>query len=90
MQPTTTTPQKVVRKIPAKIDIAEEIKQAHRQLRVAAYCRVSTAQEEQLNSYDVQVMPYSSLHFRKPRDAGQERQHPGEQGCTAHHQPVHL
>ncbi len=55
MQPTATTPQKVVRKIPAKVDIAEEIKQAHRQLRVAAYCRVSTAQEEQLNSYDVQV-----------------------------------
>ncbi|WP_217960224.1 hypothetical protein [Acutalibacter muris] len=48
MQPTATTPQKVVRKIPAKINIAEEIKQAHRQLRVAAYCRVSTAQEEQL------------------------------------------
>ncbi|WP_322174943.1 hypothetical protein [Acutalibacter caecimuris] len=45
----------MVRKIPAKVDIAEEIKQAHRQLRVAAYCRVSTAQEEQLNSYDVQV-----------------------------------
>lgn len=55
MQQAMEMPKKVVRKIPAKIDIAEEIKQAHRQLRVAAYCRVSTAQEEQLNSYDVQV-----------------------------------
>ena len=72
MQQTMEMPKKVVRKIPAKIDIAEEIKQAHRQLRVAAYCRVSTAQEEQLNSYDVQVMPYSPLHFRQARNAGQE------------------
>ena len=66
MQPTATTPQKVVRKIPAKINIAEEIKQAHRQLRVAAYCRVSTAQEEQLNSYDVQsadVLGTLKLHI---------------------------
>lgn len=37
MQQTLEMPKKVVRKIPAKIDIAEEIKQAHRQLRVAAY-----------------------------------------------------
>lgn len=51
MQSVAAAPKKVVRKIPAKINIAEEIKQAHRQLRVAAYCRVSTAQEEQLNSY---------------------------------------
>ena len=72
MQQTVEMPKKVVRKIPAKINIAEEIKQAHRQLRVAAYCRVSTAQEEQLNSYDVQVMPYSPLHFRQARNAGQE------------------
>ena len=56
----------MVRKIPAKINIAEEIKQAHRQLRVAAYCRVSTAQEEQLNSYDVQsadVLGTLKLHI---------------------------
>lgn len=36
------------------INIAEEVKSALRQLRVAAYCRVSTKQEEQLNSYEVQ------------------------------------
>ncbi|WP_322175845.1 recombinase family protein [Acutalibacter caecimuris] len=67
MQPTVNTPQKVVRKIPAKINIAEEIKQAHRQLRVAAYCRVSTAQEEQLNSYDVQVRYYTEKIRSEPK-----------------------
>lgn len=60
-------PKKVVRKIPAKIDIVEEIKQAHRQLRVAAYCRVSTAQEEQLNSYDVQVRYYTEKIRSEPK-----------------------
>lgn len=67
MQPAATTPQKVVRKIPAKIKIAEEIKQPHRQLRVAAYCRVSTAQEEQLNSYDVQVRYYTEKIRSEPK-----------------------
>lgn len=60
-------PKKVVRKIPAKIDIAEEIKQTHRQLRVAAYCRISTAQEEQLNSYDVQVRYYTEKIRSEPK-----------------------
>lgn len=57
----------MVRKIPAKVDIVEEIKQAHRQLRVAAYCRVSTAQEEQLNSYDVQVRYYTEKIRSEPK-----------------------
>lgn len=57
----------MVRKIPAKVDIAEEIKQAHRQLRVAAYCRVSTAQEEQLNSYDMQVRYYTEKIRSEPK-----------------------
>jgi len=67
MQQAMEMPKKVVRKIPAKIDIAEEIKQAHRQLRVAAYCRVSTAQEEQLNSYDVQVRYYTEKIRSEPK-----------------------
>lgn len=46
-------PPKVVHTIPAKIDLQEEVKHARKQLRVAAYCRVSTKQEDQLNSYDV-------------------------------------
>jgi len=67
MQQAMEMPKKVVRKIPAKINIAEEIKQAHRQLRVAAYCRVSTAQEEQLNSYDVQVRYYTEKIRSEPK-----------------------
>ena len=40
--------------IPAKVQTAESRSKYH-QLRVAAYCRVSTAQEEQQNSYQVQI-----------------------------------
>lgn len=54
-----TTPPKVVHTIPATINLQEEVKNAHRQLRVAAYCRVSTKQEDQLNSYDVQRRAYT-------------------------------
>ena len=53
------TPPKVVHTIPAKIDLQEEVKNARKQLRVAAYCRVSTKQEDQLNSYDVQRRAYT-------------------------------
>ena len=53
------TPPKVVHMIPAKIDLQEEVKHARKQLRVAAYCRVSTKQEDQLNSYDVQRRAYT-------------------------------
>lgn len=37
----------------------------YHQLRVAAYCRVSTAQEEQLNSYQVQIDYYTELINKK-------------------------
>ena len=53
------TPPKVVHTIPATINLQEEVKNAHKQLRVAAYCRVSTKQEDQLNSYDVQRRAYT-------------------------------
>ena len=53
------TPPKVVHTIPAKIDLQEEVKNARKQLRVAAYCRVSTKQEDQLNSYEVQRRVYT-------------------------------
>lgn len=52
-------PPKVVRIIPAAVNIQEEIKNAYRQTRVAAYCRVSTKQEDQLNSYEVQRRAYT-------------------------------
>ena len=53
------TPPKVVHTIPATINLQEEVKNAHKQLRVAAYCRVSTKQEDQLNSYEAQKNYYT-------------------------------
>lgn len=53
-----------VRIIPAKLQIAEN-KDKYHQLRVAAYCRVSTEQEEQQNSYQVQIAYYTDLINRK-------------------------
>lgn len=48
-------------KIPAK---PESVRQAElqRQLRVAAYCRVSTKEEDQTNSYEVQKEYYLKEH----------------------------
>ena len=40
-------------KIPAKPEATRQT-EARRQLRVAAYCRVSTKEEDQANSYEVQ------------------------------------
>ncbi len=62
----TTPPKKVVRTIPATVNIQEEIRNAHRQLRVAAYCRVSTKQEEQLNSYETQYKAYTEKIHSEP------------------------
>lgn len=69
MQATITqpAPPKVVRVIPATVNIQEEIKNAYRQTRVAAYCRVSTKQEEQLNSYDVQRKFYTEKINAEPK-----------------------
>lgn len=58
----TTAPN--VKVIPAKPQTIESHSQYH-QLRVAAYCRVSTEQEEQQNSYQVQIAYYTDLINRK-------------------------
>lgn len=63
----TQTAQKVVRVIPATVNITEEIKKCYRQLRVAAYCRVSTKQDEQLNSYEVQKSHYEERIRNEPK-----------------------
>ena len=47
-----------VRVIPAQPQTADGKHQYH-QLRVAAYCRVSTDQEQQQNSYQVQIEYYT-------------------------------
>ena len=50
--------------IPAKVQTAESRDKYH-QLRVAAYCRVSTELEEQQNSYQVQIAYYTDLINKK-------------------------
>ena len=52
-------------KIPAK---PESVRQAElqRQLRVAAYCRVSTKEEDQANSYEVQREYYTDKIMSNP------------------------
>ena len=50
--------------IPAKVQTAES-RDKYRQLRVAAYCRVSTELEEQQNSYQVQIAYYTDLINKK-------------------------
>ncbi len=50
--------------IPAKAQTSENRDKYH-QLRVAAYCRVSTEQEEQQNSYQVQISYYTDLINKK-------------------------
>lgn len=52
-----TAPPKVIT-IPAKPELAKQ-KAVQRQLRVAAYCRVSTDDEEQLTSYEAQQEYYT-------------------------------
>lgn len=60
-------PTRVVRKIQPAIDAAKQLKKEYRQLRVAAYCRVSTKQDEQLNSYEVQVRHYTEQIQGEPK-----------------------
>ena len=62
---TATRPQRTVRQIPATVDTASQVKKNYRPLRVAAFCRVSTQQEEQLNSYGVQVRHYTETEQGK-------------------------
>lgn len=51
--------------IPANMDAAKN-KTVHRQLRVAAYCRVSTDDEEQLTSYKAQCAYYTDKIMTNP------------------------
>ena len=55
---TETAPNIIV--IPAHPETAKG-RAAQRQLRVAAYCRVSTKDEEQLTSYEAQQAYYTDM-----------------------------
>lgn len=59
-------PKKTVRIIAPTITPQEQAKNLYRQLRVLAYCRVSTKQEEQLNSYETQKNYYTERINAEP------------------------
>jgi len=61
---TTATPRVIV--IPANPELAKS-KAIQRQLRVAAYCRVSTDDEEQLTSYEAQKTYYTDKIMTNPK-----------------------
>ena len=61
---TGTTPKVIV--IPPKPELARS-KAVQRQLRVAAYCRVSTDDEEQLTSYEAQQNYYTDKIMTNPQ-----------------------
>lgn len=56
---TANAKEKKVRIIAETINLHENTFQSYRRIRVAAYCRVSTKQEEQINSYEVQKKHYT-------------------------------
>ena len=85
-----TTPN--VKIIPAAVKPIEKTNK-YKQLRVAAYCRVSTEQEEQQNSYNVQIAYYTGLKIRTvikmkniPNPCGSctERHTACQDGCRKH------
>lgn len=61
------THQKTVRRIEPTITLDLQKGNSARPLRVAAYCRVSTQMEEQLNSYEVQKNYYTDKINREPK-----------------------
>ena len=59
--------EKTVRYIAPKTSVSENVKNKYLQKRVAAYCRVSTQQEEQINSYEVQTRYYTEKINAEPK-----------------------
>ena len=60
-------PKKVVRLMEPSVELkTEEIKTKYRRMRVVAYCRVSTKEEEQLNSYENQLKHYTEAINANP------------------------
>lgn len=64
MTTTTAVPNMRIVIIPAKTQ--EEIKKAEKCLKVAVYCRVSTDEEEQKNSYQAQIEYYTDKINKNP------------------------
>ena len=53
-------PDREIIKIPANRTLAD-LRRKKRKLQVAAYCRVSTEEEEQQSSFEIQVAYYTNL-----------------------------
>ena len=66
MEKKSTSPPKVIREITPTIRPQETVRQKYHRIRVVAYCRVSTKQEEQLNSYETQLNYYTDRINREP------------------------
>ncbi|MBS5855853.1 MAG: recombinase family protein [Firmicutes bacterium] len=66
-QPQTDRKEKVVHVINPTISAQENANNRYKQQRVVAYCRVSTKQEEQLNSYETQVNYYTEKIRSEPK-----------------------
>lgn len=66
MTETSVSPPKKVRVIEPTVK-PKATANSYRQLRVAAYCRVSTQMEEQLNSYEVQKNYYTEKINSEPK-----------------------
>ena len=62
---TGTVPSPNIIVIPAQPEMSKK-QESRRQLRVAAYCRVSTKDEEQLTSYEAQQTYYTDLIMQNP------------------------
>ena len=58
-------PEKTITEIPADPKLNSQ-RYCSRKLRVAAYCRVSTEEEEQHSSFDVQVKYYTEKIMNHP------------------------
>ena len=65
MRMTESQPEKKIIVIPAKKESPQE-QAKKRNLRVAAYCRVSTGDEEQLTSYENQKAFYTEKIMKNP------------------------
>ena len=61
MEAATTTLERRVREIPPTRKPEELLRNYDGKMRVAAYCRVSTDSEEQLNSYEAQKTYYTQI-----------------------------
>ena len=66
MEAKPASPPKVIRRIDPTVNLKETVRQKYHRIRVVAYCRVSTKQEEQLNSYETQLNYYTDRINREP------------------------